>query len=466
MKRPLRNMLSTAGADVASRVLGFAATAYLAQTLAPSAFGAMSIGLSVLSSIVVLASPGLHMKGIRDVAADPGELPDYAGSIVSLRLALSAALIVVTAVVCLLFVESYLTRTVVIGFSLSALPFALSLDWYLQGKEQLVAVSAGRVLMYVVYFVLAVLLVSDPQDVMWTAAAYGMANVSSAVLFIYMFRTRVGRLSVQVQTAEWKKLLKESLPFGVFAMLSQAIMNLPVLLVGLMLSSGEVGYFSAAMKLIFFALMLDRMLYALFYPVITRYRRSSDKKFSYLAGLAVRVTLLISIPTVVIGGMFASDIISLIFGSAYIQASGSLQLLLFYFVFTTLNTIFMCVLIADGREREFARIMTVGTVVLLALCVVLTSALGITGTSLSLAVGEGIMTLLLVMKVRETRLLGFLRNSLPALSAGAIMVGTMLVLKGAGAAVIPVAVLAFAGCLLAFGGLSGGDIRFLRERFV
>ncbi len=467
MKRPLKNILSTISADVGSRALGFVATAYLAHVLGTASFGMMSVGLSVLSYVLVLSSPGLHTIGIRDVAAHSANLSERVNDIVSLRFALSIVLVCLCSLACLLFIESSMMRWLIIIFSCSAIPAALSLDWYFQGREQLVLVSSAKLLLYVVYVVIVLLLVSTPGNIIWTAIAFGAANLISSLFLLILFNRTAGGLRFRWDWKKSTRLLKESFPVGIFSILSQTILNLPVLIVGIILSASDVGLFSAAMKLVFFALMLDRVFYALFYPVISRYRQTTQEQFSHLAGLALKVICYISIPILVIGLMFAPEILSLVYGKLYADADTTLRVLLVYFLFTIVNTTLMCVLIAEKRDREFSRAMFFGTLLLVILCCILTYSSGIVGTAVGLSIGEGIMTLVFMRKVQRTVKLELSKIALPAVFAGVLMGVVILLLRGViFLAVIPLALFLFLASISLSGGLSRNDLRFLRERFV
>jgi len=467
LKGPLKNTLAAGAADALSRVLGFAATAYLARVLGTSAFGMMSIGLSVLSYVVIFSSSGLQVMGVREVAATPDPRREWAGSVASLRCVL-AILCIVIAGFAGFVVFGYSTGWLLtVLFVASALPMALLLDWYFLGKGRVIAVSASRVLMYCVYLALVYALVTSPDGILWTAVAFAAANWSAAIFLFLLFIKQVGTIDFVWTPVQWWELLKRSFPLGMSSVLGQTIANIPVLLVGALLSAHETGLFSASMKLIFFILMIDRVFYTLFFPVISRYRDMHKEEFPRLAELGVKFVLSVSIPVFVLGEGFAATIVAMVYGGGYEGAVAVLRWSLPYFLFTVTNTVLMCALYADHRETEFLRVMMIGTGCLVLLCALLSLLLGVEGTAIGLSAGEGLMTVLLFVRVNRSISLNLRRILAPAVTAGLVMgAGVLLTSTTSLFIVVPVAFLCFVIVLRLLGGLTQDDISFFRERFV
>jgi O-antigen/teichoic acid export membrane protein len=261
--------------------------------------------------------------------------------------------------------------------------------------------------------------------------------------------------------------MMSALPLGVSSLLTQTISNLPVILVGALQSTGAAGQFSAAMKLVFFALMIDRVLFAIFLPVAARTARADQTRFSRVIAVGIRLVLLVCTPLVVTGIALAPLAIEVVYGAGYEHAVVPFRVLTGYFGLTVLNTIFMCALLAMDREKDFVRATAVGTAILVVLCLLLPSLLGVTGTAVGLTLAEAAITVMLLMRVRQLVRLDYGRIFMPAAAAAAGMVATLILFQS----VHPVlAVLAgttvFVALGLLFGGLPKDDWRFLRERLV
>ncbi|RPH32663.1 hypothetical protein EHM92_08555, partial [bacterium] len=247
LKQPLKNTVAIGSADLFSRLLGFVATAYLARRLGASSFGLISIGFSILGYVTLFSSPGLHIMGIRKVASSADSERVWSSDVTALRLVLSVIGILLVALFFLPITGPTKVWGMVVLWSSVSLPLALSLDWYFQGKSDLGPASLGRMLIYLVYLAGIFLAVHAPEDVAWTAAAYFFANVAGALFLIVVFVRKAGALELRWKPRVWTQLLREGLPLGLSTILGQTIVNMPVLLVGLLLTAADTGFFSAAM---------------------------------------------------------------------------------------------------------------------------------------------------------------------------------------------------------------------------
>jgi len=464
VRRSLSNIASAGVADVATRGLGFLITAYLARVLGVSAFGMMSIGLSVLGYLSVLASPGVHITGARDVAGGRAEPVAIVSAILSLRLWISTTLFLLVLAVAAFVVPSVPASLLIIGFALTLFPMALSLDWFFQGKERLAIVSASKIGLYTVYLVLVLLLVRSADDVAWSALAFAAGNLAAAVVLLGAFVREYGRFGIQMPDRSLGILLRESLPLGVSALLAQNITNLPVIVLGVVASTGDAGVFTAAMTLIFFILVADRVLFAVFLPVLSRLATEESRRFGHLAGVLVKMVIAGSVMVGLVGVFYPGPIIHLVYGDGYPAAVPVLQILQVYFVATLVNTVLMSALLARKREREYVTVLFQGTGVLALLCIVLSSIFGPVGAATSLAVGEVLMALLMWSRAKNVVAFDSARGLWPVVAAGSCSAGIMLLCVGLSPLVG--AALGGAGFALIYwfgGGLTREEVQTVRK---
>ncbi|MBI5474587.1 MAG: flippase [Ignavibacteriae bacterium] len=468
MKKPLQNIIAVAGFDVVSRLLGFAANAYLARVLGASGFGVMSIGFSVLSYIAIISNPGLTVLGTRNVAAREESAERLPGSLAALRFVIATCCILLASAAAFVFSDQLNVSFTALLFSLSALPMAFSLDWYFQGKENLVASSGSKAVTALVYVVLVVALVHAESDVPLTAVAYFMGNIVASLLLLELLRRQQHQLRIDWRVKSWKNLLSASLPLGLTSFLAQTFMNLPVLIVGFISSAADAGLFNGAMKLVFVALMIDRVFYTFFFPVISRQRAADATAYKHTASLALRVVLAVGIPIVVYGTAFAEEAVRVVYGSGFVGAVVPFQILLLYFLFSIVNTVFMSVMIAENREREYVRIMAGATALLVILSLALASLYGATGVASAVAIGEGVLTFWLFVTQRARIFdISTLRLTMPAVASGLAMLAAVFLLSDVHfIAALAVGALTFSVMLVILKGFSKEEIQFLRERFV
>ncbi len=467
MKRHLRNILAMIAGDAGSRVIGFLVTVYLARVLAPAAFGMITLGLAVLGHLSLAASPGIQILEVRNVAASHGSSGQRAGAILTLRLALSGCLFFLAWIVCSLFLGPGATRDVIVLYTLSLVPLALMLDWFFQGKEDFPVLSASRIANYLAFAAATILLVRSAGDVRLTPVAFFTGNAVAAGLLLIVYYRRNGPLAVSGSARLWRSILKENLPVGAAAFLAQVVVNFPPLVVGFFRSEAEVGIFSAAMKVAFVVLILDRLFYAVFLPLSSRYLSARREDAAFLLTVTLKSLLYLLPAAAICVLVLAPAAVAMIFGSGYEGAVGVLRILTTYIVLTVLNTVFVCALLSAGRERRYSRAMALGTGALAVVVVAMTAVFGAPGAAAGVVLGEGLTMLLMFLEARKVvplppatvlirpafavTAIGILWFLLPGLSAGVMLVLFLAVIILAG----PVT-----------GAFEKEEIRFLRERLV
>ena len=499
MKTPLRNILAVISGDLGSRAIGFFVTMYLARTLLPASFGVINIGLAVLGYLSLLNVPGVQMVEVRNVAATAGDFRERAGSILSFRLVVAPLLLAGTWIVVTAIGMPAETRDAVLLYSLSVVPMALSLDWLFQGREDFRRVSTSRLLSVFLFGIVVLLLVRQEHDVRQTAIAFLMGNIAAALYLGFVYRrlpghhghadpvpagTRQGRGGTQGRIpgheepvlafprlrwdpAAWKGILRDNGPAGTAMLLAQSVTNLPPLVIGVFVGNNDVGMFSAAMKLAFVFLLIDRTFNVLYLPLASRYAASKRDEYPYLLSVTVKSILVLVVPLVIVGCVIADPLLLLVFGSHYTGSGMLFRILSLYVLVTTFNSVFVNTLIAFGKTKDYAVAGGAGAVGMI-VCVVLLTALGGTvGAAWGVVAGETIILGLLAARVSHfVRLPGWRDLAKPVaacvvMAVGAIATDGMNVFFS-----LMVSLLAFFFVLFSTNGMPREELRFLKERLL
>jgi O-antigen/teichoic acid export membrane protein len=179
------------------------------------------------------------------------------------------------------------------------------------------------------------------------------------------------------------------------------VMSYPPFVLGIFQSTTEVGIYSAASRLVLFLLIGDRLLSSVFLPASMRRQEESPQKLASMISIAAHWILIAALPVAVGGILFAERFIVLVFGQAYIDATGVLKILVWYFFLTMLHTIFTSGLLAVHQEKAYGKIMA-ATAVLYAVLVTLgTVFFGALGAAFGVVLSEGISLLMMWHSLRK-----------------------------------------------------------------
>ena len=461
MKKLLKNVAAVGAADAGVRLIGFATTAYLGRVLGSDGFGLLGMGLAIAGYLFLVASPGIHITGTRDIAAKADDEGHLVSAVISFRVFLAPALLIVAAVAMILWNRDWTIAATLIVSAAAIVPMAFSFDWYFQGKEKFVLLSSQKLINALVFLVAALVLVRGPGDAALAAAAF-VAGTAGASVFSYLAYRPHGRFALAWDPPAWRRLLESSLPLALSSLLAQTATGFPILVAGAMLSTHEAGQMNAATKLIVLALIMDRVFATLFLPALARSGEESDR--APIVRLGLKIIVLAAAPIAVVGWTLAPLLMTLVFGEGFEGAIVPFRILLVYLVATLMNSVFVAAFIVAHRERLYFNVMLVGSLVTAAVALAATPLAGIEGTAAAVSVGETLMMVLFAYLLRSTLLTENGRGFLPLLSA----VLALAVLTGALSWFsVPLAIVgglvAYAIVLVVMKGFTPDDVQLLRE---
>lgn len=464
MKRPLKNAVVLLAGDLGSRLLGFAITIYLARVLSPEGFGLLSIGAAVLGHLTLVASPGIALLETRNVAASEGVTPRRAGGVLVVRVILAVLVCTVAWGVIMLVPDRGMTGPVVLLYVASLLPMAVSLDWFFQGREQMGPVSLSRLIAILVYGVIVVLVVHARRDIAYAPAAFLIGNWGGALMLLSLYNARFGKLEVGWQPALWWTIFRENLPVGLGMFLGQLTVNLPPLVIGILVTTSAVGQFSAAAKVAFGFLILDRLFNTLFLPMLSRHLAEGRDAAGRLLRVSLKGVVQVMSLVAVAGVLLAPLLIDVLFGAQYTDAVALLQLLMPYVFLTVVNSVFVCAVLAAGQTREYLLVTARSGIVLTIGVLILTHYFGAAGAVLGMVIGEYAAVQFSLDVAARILACGAVRWYLctSVLLLGIVLLPGIVTLLGAPIGIAVGAVIIFAAWILS-GGLSRQDVAYIRE---
>jgi O-antigen/teichoic acid export membrane protein len=226
-----------------------------------------------------------------------------------------------------------------------------------------------------------------------------------------------------------------------------------------------VGQFSAAAKIGFLFLMIDRLLNALFLPAISRHIVQKPAEVARFFQATLKGVIIAVMPLAAAGVLLASWLMRIVYGQAYEGSFPLLETLMAYVFLTVVNSVFICTILAGNRTKEYLRVTALGGIVLAVAVILFTFWLGERGTAFGVVLGEAAVV---VLSMREARKVVpySVERSFTAICVGTIGILALSFLAssfGVGAGILAAGALVIVTAMVA-GGVGADDIRYLRER--
>ena len=419
MKRLSKNIASIGGSDLVRKLFGFLAVTYLTRHIGVSDFGIVSFAFTILSYTLIFSASGLPTLGMRETARSPSYT--LIGEVLTTRLMLAILFTLIACGLTFLLVKNPLEASVIMLIALSAIPNAMFLDWYFQGKEAMSIIGIARGVGALMNFLVIILFVKSSLNLAWVAFAAYASDFSACMLYIIFARKELSHVSLTFHLSKSWSLLKQALPIGIGSIFALISVNFAPLILGIFLTTRSVGLFSAASKLVFFLMLFDRVLGSILLPASSRIFSQQPEQFRQRLEESLKWVFLIALPICAGGSLLSSQIIQFIFGSQYVAAAPVFSVLIWFLLLTMLQTVFNVGLVAAGKEKEYAKVMGIGMVLYLVFVLVGSLTLGEFGAAIGFVLAEGIAVLIARFKLSQVVDLKFPRAVLQIILAVLLM---------------------------------------------
>jgi O-antigen/teichoic acid export membrane protein len=364
----LRRTAALLAGETVARAFGFVVVLVLARRLEPSAFGLVTLGLTLAGWFAVVVDSGTELLNIREIARYPSRFRDIAERTLGLRVVLSllAAAIFVAGVE--LFARSAYTRNTVVLFAVLLPAIALNLRWMALGVGGSRGVAVGNAASRMVVLIGVVVFVAGPVDVDRVPFLEATGELAYALIVLLYVGSRVwgrgfGWMRPRVDTAAWKATLRQSLPLMVNTFAKAAIFSFDVIVISLALGPHDVGIWGVAIRPTTFVAGAIGLFSLSF---LSAFSVTTGDEAVVLHGKAVRVSMSACVAAAVALSI-GSLLVPFVFGEAYRNAVPVLAVIAWGIPLVALGNMYQAVLISHGRQTT---LMRNNLVVACAVCVI------------------------------------------------------------------------------------------------
>jgi O-antigen/teichoic acid export membrane protein len=255
--------------------------------------------------------------------------------------------------------------------------------------------------------------------------------------------------------APWAELVKEALPFAIAIAVASTYFRVAVILVSLLLTAEETGYFAASYRVIEVLVVIPQLLISAAFPILARAAGTDSERFAYAVRRLFEASLLIGAWValcLVLGASLAIDIVA---GPDFDPAATVLRIQGLAMLASFIAVLWSYALLGLRRHGDLLVMTAVPLTVTTVLTVVLAVAYGTTGAAVATVIGE--VTMAALGAILVARGAGF--NPVSATSFARVAVAG---LAGAAVALIPgipvvldlvLATVVYFGVLLALKGI-------------
>ncbi len=399
IKKTAKNVVALFAGDIFNRLIGFIAVAYLARILGATNFGLISIGLAFLSYFLTISSNGLPILGVRKIikCKDDNKI---VGDFISTRFVFSIFAVILIFLISF-FISSSQLRSIILAYSLYLFPAAFLLVWYFQAKEQMGLIVSGRAVGMMFYLILILIFVRTNKHIIYVPYCWFVSGLVTSLFFILIYVSKGNRIKIRFSFYRIKSLFLEAFPLGVANLIGQITLYLPPIFLGFVMSPKEAGFYSAAAKIVFLFLILDRVFSFSFFPAISKCATKTPERLNNVFNQTLKWIVIVVILFGFSGILLGKYLVLFVFGKEYLSSVLIFQTIMSYFMLTLINSAFTFTLIALKQEKAYTFSLFIGSIVFFASAWFLLKIFGPAGMGVGLGIYQAVVLLIMNNKLKN-----------------------------------------------------------------
>lgn len=360
------NFLSLAGAEAFTKVVTFAAFAYLARLCGPAGFGYVEWAASVLMCASLIVDQGFSLYGAREIAKSPEQTPRLVSEVVTARISLALVAYIAIAVFSLWFVREQAVSVLLLVYGLSLLAMPFLLQWVFQGHDRMHIVGITQIIRQSIFVLVVFAFVRSMKDLVWVGIAEVVGVAAAAAFTVWIYRRYFsdhGKLALVLSP----RLFREGMPIGLSQMFWVIKMFGATFVVGLIATAEDTGYFAGAMR-IYIALHTFVWLY--YFNMLPSMSRAWEQGPVKLAGLIRNSLKIVAASSLIVGIIWvvaAPLIMTSVYGPSFSPGGGALQWLAGACIAAAISGHYRYGLIAAGFQSNEMFATAMGSLIALAL---------------------------------------------------------------------------------------------------
>lgn len=361
-KRAARNISALIIASFISKGALYSWQLVLSPWLGPSDYGIYGTVGGLMVNAAAVASFGMGLIVIRDVARDPSRAGKYWSAMLYIQTVLALIAYIAMNGVAIGYSETVRAFAALAGINLFVDLFGNMSHDLLLAREDMVKTSMVEIVHIVFRIALALLALNAGWGLL---GVYGAAIISglarSSVLVAFNLRAGV-RPEFPFEVAIARPLIINSAPVALSALLTQAYQHADKLMTTGVLGERVTGYLTAAFVINIGAIELfNSTILVAAYPLLARYYEAgANPIFGRMIEKLARFSMIIGLPLALIISILAENIMIPLLGEAYAPSADILRLLIWYTAAAMIGNVFNMGFVIQNQQRQLLLIRGVG----------------------------------------------------------------------------------------------------------
>jgi O-antigen/teichoic acid export membrane protein len=402
-RRVLRNTGLLAVSRVGDRVSTFVLAVLIAPKLGPSGLGVYAAAMAVYSVLSIAGEAGTTNFLVREIAKDESRTGAYIVHLTVMAVGVCTALtLALEAITWRIYSGDLRTSIAIIEIAVLAtvLNSIQEAAFVAYGRTEFEAVAT--LIQSTLYVLVGAYLLHAGYDIPALMAAYVILEYAVTIVYFPLIARYIAPLRLRFQWALAKKLAIEIKAFTASSAIAALFSRPEVIILSLMASRSEVGYYGAAVRIAELPLFVPQVFMTNVFPLMSKAHGSDPPRFQSLHDRSAKYVLAFSLPIAALLIATAPQIIDTLFGDAFDNAVPDLRVLALNVTFFSLLSVFWRTLYACNRQGTVLRVQVIVIILRLALSVALIARFASSGAAVAATAATAVQLVMLMRASKET----------------------------------------------------------------
>jgi len=384
-------------ASIGQKLIAFVYFTLIARSVGVENTGKYFLALSFTTIFVVLVDLGMTNVLVREAARVQENIQKYISTILSVKLILGiVAYALVFLVSQTLYSDVELQHMILLsGLTMLFDSFNLTVYGVLRAIGDLRFESISITISQFLSLVLGGIFLLFHLPLIYLILAFTIPSALNAIYAAYTVyhQYRVSPIPQFDKKTFWY-LWKITLPFALAAIFARVYSYIDSVLLGRMLGSTAVGYYSTPYKITYAFQFIPLALTAAVYPRLSEYFVHQKAKLATVIVDSLKYLLIVAVPIAIGIAILAKPLILFLYHEEFLPSVVPLQIIILSLIFSFASFPIGAALNAGNKQTTQTTIVGVVMVVNIIMNVMLIPILGVPGAALSALVGNFLLTAL------------------------------------------------------------------------
>ena len=364
----LKNYSSLGLVQLSNYILPLITLPYLSRVLGVELFGLVMMAQAIMVYLTIITDYGFNLSATKEVATsrkDLNKVSDIFCSVIAIKCTLLViSFVILTGIIELIPLLKthatlfYLSFLIVVGNTF--LPTFL-----FQGLEKMSFLALFNLAAKIGFTGLIFIIIQHQTDYYLVHALWGLSYILVNVVSFYIIFTKLNLKIVRPSIATITRFYKLSFEYFLSRIAVAVYLNTNIIIVGLLLSPAQAGYYSGAEKLLFAITTFYAPLIETIYPYVSR-----SKNFRFIKK-CLGITTIINTVGCIAAYLLAPIVIPLILGTEFSQSIPLFRwMLIIALIHLPISMIGYPILGALGYEKTANRSGIIGAVIHICLIII------------------------------------------------------------------------------------------------